>query len=160
MDLKKYLQHVLILAYLAVTAAALLYTLAGKFTPIPWGITRFFYGMMAPYQGYPKTSEALVAEGLTDAGWEIIPIEQYQPYMRGEKGFRINQMSFRALYDDDEVERQYGLFLAQLRIFESEEGRTYSKLRLWEERWPMSPEGFETLRQEPFLKRSLLAEIE
>jgi len=56
-----------ILAYLFLTLCAFSYTFSRR-SPLPAQYVRYFYGMMAPYQGYTVTNFALIAEGQTSAG--------------------------------------------------------------------------------------------
>ena len=158
MSFKKYLQHILILTYLGVTAAAMLYTLFRIETPVPWPVTRYFYGMMAPYQRYRTINEEMKAEGLTERGeWVKIPLEPYLPFLRGEQALRAYFVSFRVLYGDEERFRQYRLYAEKLREREAAAGRNFVEVRLFLIEWPMSPAGFDFLKQEPFLTSTPLA---
>ncbi|TSC60805.1 MAG: hypothetical protein Greene041662_37 [Candidatus Peregrinibacteria bacterium Greene0416_62] len=138
--------------YLFVTANALAYTVFRK-SLLPTPIIRYFYGMMAPYQGYSTHNAELVAEGQkTDGAWEVIDLLPYFPGSIGERTFREFLLSHRA--QGKEATRQgYEHLIEQIRIQEAHRGRTYSDIRLAFDTWPMAPDGYETLRLPAFTRR-------
>lgn len=123
---------------------------------------------MAPYQGYHITNGDFLVQGRTAEGeWEVINIEPYFPsYLRGEKQVRKTFDSFSwnaSHYDEDPyvyMTKRYEEFLRNVKRLEEDRGRMYEELTLHWEDWPMSPAGFFYLRQEPFIERKFLAEIE
>ncbi len=58
------LQWVILVAFLAMNIGGFYYTMTKKYPPIiPWRVSRFSYGMMAPWQSYTMTNTELVAQG-------------------------------------------------------------------------------------------------
>lgn len=138
--------------YLFVTANALTYTIFRR-SLLPTPVIRYFYGMMAPYQGYSTQNIELVAEGKrADDSWETIDLLPYFPGSTGERTFREFLLSHRA--QGKEVTRQgYARLAEEIRIQETHRGRPYTEIRLAFDTWPMAVDGYEMLRLPAFTRR-------
>lgn len=123
-----------------------LYTMTKKYPPlIPWRLSRFSYGMMAPWQSYTITNTELVAEGRgVDGVWERIDLWPYFPYMRGERGIRETLRTFRG-----QRNQKYAAMADMLKEREAKNGKVYEEIRILWERWPKSVDGYSALRKEP-----------
>ncbi|OGJ60701.1 hypothetical protein A3C37_00710 [Candidatus Peribacteria bacterium RIFCSPHIGHO2_02_FULL_53_20] len=138
--------------YLFVTANALVYTVFRK-SLLPTPVLRYFYGMMAPYQGYSTYNFELVAGGKTEEGaWEMIDLLPYFPGSTGERTFREFLLSRRA-QGEEETRKGYEQLAGQLRRTEAEHGRSYTEIRLSFDTWPMARDGYEALRLPAFTRR-------
>lgn len=137
--------------YLFFTANAFAYTIAQR-SLLPRRVVRYFYGMMAPYQGYSIYNFELFAEGKTESGsWETIDLLPYFPGSTGERTFREFLLSRRA-QNEEATRRGYEHLARELRRKETEHGRIYSEVRLAFDTWPMAPDGYERLRLPAFTK--------
>ncbi len=155
--MKRLCLHAAVLGYLVITAAGFLHTMTGLKVPfLPWKLVEFSYGMMAPYQGYVTYEQGLLAEGLGANGWEIIDHRAYFPYLRGERVLREWMMAYRKQENDVLLGEKYRELARQIQKAEARAGRTYERLRLSWERWPISPVGHEDLHHDPFVTRELL----
>lgn len=150
MSVKQTLQHIVLIVYLIISFTGLLFTLFRYATPfVPYRLMHFAYGMMAPYQGYITEDWELVAEGKVPGGeFEVISLEKYLPYQRGEKIMRGGLVTFRAI-DHDLMIAQYTKLAAHLLELEKEKG--YEQIRLSIHSWPSSPIGYEALRVKEFI---------
>lgn len=107
------------------------------------------YQAMSPFQRYDTGHLSLAAEGLTAEGWQRIDIEALFPGTDGERSVRMLLPAFLARGDEalcaarDELRRKLQHVFPQ-----------YAEIRLWQEAWPLSPAGEETLRSEPYLQRT------
>ncbi len=155
------LTHGCVLVYLAITAAAYIYTISGYKVPLlPWPLVRFSYGMMAPFQGYVTFEQGLLAEGSNDnQHWEKINHQKYFPYLRGERVLREWLLPFREPDKKALLKKKYGDLAAQIQAAEAREGRNYLRIRLHWERWPVSPLGHEVLHKDPYITREFLTEF-
>lgn len=184
MPVKKFLQHAFVLIYLTITLSAFLFTMTKKevFPFIPWRVTRYAYGMMAPYQGYSEYNVDLLAEGKRnepglvlrlrpasqgsaqdDMGsnetWEVIDLDPYYPMMH--RGSAIMYKRLRSfLVDGEDIHKQKYDELASLILKqERARGRAYEAVRLTWEEWPRSPEGFDAMRREENITEYFITEI-
>ena len=152
MDLKRPLQHLVIVVFIASTLSGFSYALFRYKLP---GVPRFFrqwsYGMMAPYQTYRTINEELVAEGRRGELWERIDLGQYLPYVRGERAMRSYLVTFRAR-GKEVWPGKYEEYAKLLSAMEERRGRSWEEIRLTLEEWPMSPGGYEYLRHDPFIR--------
>ncbi len=140
-----------ILAYLFLTFCAWTYTLF-RWSPLPWHAERFFFGMMAPYQGYSLQNVEMVAEGKRANGtWERIDVQSYFPGSRGERNFRSFLLDFRT--SDEAAKIAYKKFAGLVRTHESIHGKLYDEVRITFDAWPVSPEGWYAMRKPPFVQR-------
>ena len=138
-----------IVAYLVLTICALSFTLF-RSSPLPISVVGYFYGMMAPYQGYSPYNADLNAEGRrTDGVWERIDLQQYFPVSTGERTYRMNMQTARNR-GQRVAEASYEKFKALLNEHETQRGHIYSDIRLSFDVWPASPAGFIALRQPAF----------
>lgn len=152
MRLRETCLSTMIALYLLLTANALSYTLF-RASLFPTRIIRYFFGMMAPYQGYSTRHLELVAEGETSEGaWERIDLLPYFPGSTGERTFRQFLLSMR-VRGDDAARDGYRRMAEEIRSREAENGRIWTAVRLSMETWPVSPDGFETLRVPAFTRR-------
>ncbi len=152
MNIKRTLQHLVIVVYIAATASAFSYTLFRyKMPGVPDKLRRWSYGMMAPYQTYRTSNEMLTAEGLrSDGTWEDISLDEYLPFLRGERGMRSYLLTFWA-QGEEVLAQKYKELADVTKRLESDRGRQWEDVRLTLEKWPMSPAGYEYLRHEPFV---------
>lgn len=138
--------------YLSFTANALVYTVIHR-SLLPTPVIRYFYGMMAPYQGYSTYNVELVAEGKkADGSWDTIDLLPYFPGSTGERTFREFLLSHR-VRGQEVTQRGYERMAEQLREKESKHGRPYAAVRLIFEMWPVSPDGYESFRLPAFTER-------
>lgn len=152
MSRKNVLISAVVLVYLFLTLNGLSYTVAQR-SLLPRRAVRFFYGMLAPYQGYGKNNVELVAEGRREDGtWEAIDLLPYFPGSTGERTFRELLMSRRA-QGVAETEAGYAELAEQIRMNEMERGRSYRDVRLHIDTWPMAPDGYEALRLPLFTRQ-------
>src|SRR3989344_8507561 len=102
MSLRRVLTHTLIITYLFLTAYAFFFTMVRqKISIVPEGVLHFFYGMMAPYQGYTTYNFDLLAEGKRDDGtWERIDLDPYYPMIRGHQ---VMFRRLRSFYTEDKA---------------------------------------------------------
>jgi len=157
----KYLfQNLVVAVYIAMTLAGMSYTLFRFTVPgVPRALRQMSYGMMAPYQNYRTYNEELVAEGRMAGGdWERIDLDQFLPYVRGERGMRSYLVTFR-VQGDDIWPQKYREYARRVQLMESLRGREWQSVRLALEQWPMSPGGFNFLRQAPFMQVFPVAQI-
>ena len=162
MSPKRLLQNTFVILYLFLTASIFLYTMVRVEIPwIPERVHRFFYGMMAPYQGYKTQNFDLLAEGLraersevrgqrsetSEEQWEKIDLDPYYPMILG------NQIMYRRLRSfhevNEEISKKKYTELAELLLkHERERGRAYEAMRLTWQQWPVSLEGYEAKQGE------------
>jgi hypothetical protein len=148
-------QQLLILSFLWFSAGGFAYTMTHRWPRfIPWQLTAISYGMMGPWQSYTVENARLIAYGETTLGtWEPIDLEAYYPFLRGEAGIRMMLRPFLAKRGE-----KYQELAQQLRALEAKRGRPYGRVRLYWEKWPKSPLGFEALRQEPYVTRTFVTQ--
>lgn len=138
-----------IIGYLGLTICALSFTLF-RSSPLPISVVSYFYGMIAPYQGYSEYSADLKAEGLkSDGAWEAIDLTKYFPVSMGERTYRMNMQTARNR-GRSVAEAAYENLKIQLKEHEGERGHLYSDIRLTFDVWPTSPAGFAALRLPAF----------
>jgi|TARA_Y100000310_G_scaffold87902_1_gene84831 hypothetical protein len=107
--------------------------------------------MMAPYQTYRTSNEMLTAHGLqSDGTWVPISLDEYLPFLRGERGMRSYLLTFWA-QGEEVLEQKYKELAQVTKRLEGDRGREWEDVRLTLEKWPMSPAGYEYLRHDPFI---------
>jgi len=160
MNLKSTLQQLVVVVFIAMTLSGMTYTLFRvKMPGVPRSLRQFSYGMMAPYQTYRTHNEQLTAEGkMPDGTWEIINMDEYLPFVTGERGMRSYLLTFR-VQGDTVLDQKYTEFAMQIDRLESVRGRDWEAIRLSIQVWPMSPAGFEYLRHDPFIESEFLVQI-
>ena len=125
---------------------------------IPNRVLHFFYGMMAPYQGYTTDNFDLLAEGKKGERWERINLDPYYPMILGNQVMFRRLRSFHA--ESEEVSRKKYTELAErLLKYEKERGQAFERIRLTWQAWPMSIRGWDALRREPLIKNYPLTEV-
>lgn len=145
MDLRKIIVQAGIVTYLVLTLCALLFTLF-RFTPLPISVVGYFYGMMAPYQGFSPYNADLIAEGKTaDGGWEQIDLEYYFPVSTGERTYRLYMQTARNR-GPEVAAAAYEELRRLIQEKEATRGNVYDEILLTFEVWPASAEGFDALR--------------
>lgn len=158
MHFKKIASHLLIVVYLVITASGALYSFTRYAVPfIPFRVMWFSYGMMAPYRGLDDHASSMSVEGRRagELEWEVFSIDQYEwPFMRAEKIVRWSSMPFATM--SDEMNRLRYKSAAE-KILEYHD--QYESVRLVWEQWPLSYEGYETHRREPFVHRKILIQV-
>lgn len=155
--------HAVILFYVAVTLDGFAYTMLRVHSSVlPWGIVRYAYAAMAPYQGFRPWNMDLVAEGLRDDSlWEAIDLLPYYPaFSRGQINVRQQLLALRwraqDTGDDALVDRAFTSLAEMIREREAAQGRVYSRVRLTWVEWPVSPAGYAFLRNPLFLRTTPL----
>lgn len=141
------------------TFSGLTYTLIRVRTPLPWVITRYSYGMIAPYQGYDPRNSEIFAEGENpDGSWEVINLDRYFPYLLGERSARMHFLSFPF---DEEARRtsSYKIWAEQLLKHENDRGHAYTSVRISWDEWPVSPTSYDDLRRVPFVERTFITQF-
>ena len=156
---KQWVLQTILLLYLTVTGAALLYTLFHIHLPVPWALVRFSYTMMAPYQGDTEINEDLVAFAeLADGSTKIIDVDRYIPGGKGERNVRKYMRSFRRT-EDDLQSQKYTEFAQLLLAHERKNDPNIRSITLNWHAWPRSPLGFDALRQPPHLKATYITRV-
>ena len=150
------LQQIIVIVYLAVTAAAFVFTMT-RISLLPLWVTRWSYGMMAPYQGYVSWNDDFLYEGLRpDGEWERIDIDRYLPHGFGERNVR---KSLR-VYAEADRRRKFTEFALSLLAHERARGRDYRAVRVFFDHWDRSPAGFEFLHTPLFTEREPLTNVQ
>ncbi len=159
MNRKYVLQQLVVAGYVAVTIAGFSYTMLRYWIPtVPRTLAVFSYGMMAPYQSYRTYNEELVAEGRASGNWERIDLRAYMPFIRGERLHRGYLVGFHGK-GQEYLSQKYREFARQVMRLESAHGRQWQSVRLRLEKWPVSPAGFEYLRQPEFIEITSLVQV-
>lgn len=160
MNIQRLLQHLAITVYIAMTVGGLSYTLFRYVLPgVPHSVLQFSYGMMAPYQTYRTFNEDLTAHGMREDGvWERINLDEYLPFLRGERAMRSYLMTFR-IQGERVLYTKYSELAEQIQRLERARGRDWKGIQLTLEKWPMSPAGYEYLHQDPFIETEFLIQI-
>ncbi|MDP7069546.1 MAG: hypothetical protein QF815_03380 [Candidatus Peribacteraceae bacterium] len=158
--MKRFLLEVVVIAFLTGTVVGFCVTLFRYSIPYyPIVLRNYHYGMMAPFQGYDRMNIELIAEGKSENGqWERIDIDQYLPYGRGEKSMRAGLTSFR-FKGKEALADAYRRIALRMQQLEQDRDRTWSSVRLATEKWPMSKDGYEALRNESNITRIDLVQI-
>lgn len=163
--MRRILGHIVVMCYLSVVASALLFTLQRITLPIPRTLLLFSYATMAPYQGYTRENDELIAEGRLEGG-SIIPInlKPYYPLGHGWESVRMRLRSFRVSDDDDPGGREalrvkYRELAFLLLERERIRGRSFQSVRLLWEEWPLSPRGYTSLRFPPFTEVTEITQV-
>ena len=153
--------HIIIVLYLTVTAAAIVFTMTRLRVPfIPQPLLYWSYGMMAPYQRRDTENQMLALEGMDEQGeWHTIALEPYFPFLRGERAVRGGLVLIRAEKNSALLEARYRALAQRILELEHERGAHHSAVRLWWERWPLSRQGYATLRQDPYIERTLITQF-
>lgn len=126
---------------------------------IPWPVLRYFYGMMAPYQGYSVVNADLLAEGKrADGTWEKINLDPYYPMIRGNQIMYRRLRSFLA-QGEEKHKQKYTELATLLLERERRQGETYLAVRLAWQEWPASPLGWDALRHGSQIKNYPLTEV-
>ena len=162
MLLKRCVQHTIIITYLMITFLAFVLTMTHTYVPVVSTVLRpviaYSYGMMAPYQGYERLNEALMAEGLgADGTWRSISLDPYFPVLRGERKIREYYLIYGDGKNPDIVTEHATRVAKTLLQLEHERGSEFTAVRLSWDQWQPSPLGFEALHHEPSLFTRLLA---
>ena len=154
---KRIVQHAIVVAYLAITLAALFRTLFGVYPPfLPERLVYTSYAMMAPYQAKSDLNAQLRIEGkMPNGDWIDIPLTRYIPFGRGERSYRSYMPGIRFTRPDI-LEESYEQFARDILRWEHHHGSTIESVRLFWDQWPLSPDGFEALRKAPDLDSHLL----
>ena len=158
MRFQRALQHLVIYVFIASTLSGFSYAwFRYKIPGVPKFFRQWSYGMMAPYQTYRTKNEELVAEGRIGNEWKRIDLDQYLPYIRGEKAMRSYLVTFRKR-GDDYWPAKYVEYGEKVQMMEALRGREWEEVRLFLEQWPMSPEGYEYLRKVEFIEKTPIAD--
>lgn len=164
MRLKRIVKNGTIVLYGLIMTSGMLFSLtpfARRGLPfVPRALTVFAYGTIAPYQGYASESFDWGVSGLSENGtWEAIDTSAYEPFIRGEGIYRHFRMLFRFEGTDAELKAHFERLADQIRKLEAARGKTYGPIRFewWE--WPISPEGYDALKREPFLKKTFVTDV-
>lgn len=159
MDIKRSLQHLVIAIYIAATISGLAYALFRITIPgMPRPLKQWSYGMIAPYQTYRTFNEELVADGKVGDTWTRINLNQYLPFILGERSMRSYLVTF-AVQNEEIRLKKYQLYADHVQRMEKSNGREWEEIRLMLENWPMSPGGHEYLRHEPFIETEFIIQI-
>lgn len=153
------MQQMAVAGYVAVTIAGFSYTMLRYWLPVvPRPLAVFSYGMMAPYQSYRTYNEELVAQGRSGGSWERIDLHTYMPFIRGERAHRGYLVSFHGK-GQAYLSQKYREFAHHIMRLEARQGRQWQSVRLRFEKWPVSPAGFEYLRQPEFIETTPLVQV-
>lgn len=156
---RRFFQHLVVLAYLSITAGALFFTLFKIEFPFPEWVTHWSYGMMAPYQGDTSWSADFIYEGQrADGTWEVINLDPYMPYGFGERNVRKFLRVYQILGEEVQ-EAKFREFATLLRERERAKGRDYQSIRGFFDQWERSPAGYEYLHTPLFTTRTFVIQI-
>lgn len=143
-DIRRIIGHALVIAYVAILVLGSVHSYR-RFDPVPFGrVTIFFYDMLAPYQGYSRTSEGYVAEALVQGTWYPIDLTPYYPVLPGERSMR-EWHTYANWAQFPTAEAAHRAFA--LKLFELEQhtgGRAVESVRLSWVQWEPSPAEFRT----------------
>lgn len=159
MTLARATEHGIVILFLTVVTAALLYTILRVpfFLRVPGA--SFFYGTMAPYQEYEHEHASLRAEGADANGaWHSIDLHAYMPVTGGEFAARARLATFRSR-GKEALHAAAQDLLRQVLTHERDAGRLWRRVRLSWDVWPVSTEGYFSLRAAPFLSSTVLADV-
>lgn len=151
------LGHALVLSYLAVIVLGTAHAVR-RLDPVPFGrVTIFFYGMLAPYQGYSEVSEGYLAEVLVQGAWYPVDLAPYYPVLPGERSMREwhTYANWAHYPSEEEVHRAYAERLLEL-VDRNEGGRHPEALRLSWVQWRPQPHAFRAEFDEPIQSRLLV----
>lgn len=157
MSLPRFIQHIIVLCYLIIAGASLLFTVVRVPALLHVPFATFSYGMMAPYQSFNRENVDVRAEGEDSKGiWHTINLDPYYPLELGEKIARRHLFVFRSRGPVAQGDA-YADMARQLRKHEREQGRDWKHVRLFWESWPVSVHGYEAMRTAPFVHSIPLA---
>lgn len=145
-DIRRIAGHALVISYVAILILGAVHSWR-RFDPVPFGrVTIFFYGMLAPYQGYSRVSEGYVAEALVQGRWYPIDLEQYYPVLPGERSMREwhTYANWAQFPTAEAAHRAYALRVMELEDA-SKGGRAIESVRLSWVQWEPSPGEFRTV---------------
>lgn len=140
-DIRRIVGHALVIAYFAILVLGSIHSWR-RFDPVPFGrVTIFFYGMLAPYQGYSETSEGYLAEGYANGEWAEIDLGPYYPVLPGERSMREwhTYANWAQFPTGAAAHRAYA---EKLLALEAAAGRPYDSVRLSWIQWRPVPESF------------------
>lgn len=158
MTLQRTLQMSVVVFYLAVTCAAFIYVMTRIRVLFPEPVVIFAYGMMAPYQADSEWNTDFIAEGLQGTAWHPIDLAPYYPFGFGETNVRKHLITFhwRGAESDQRARASQAL---QILALERRRGHSYTAVRIIQQQWPRSPEGFDALRKKPYMTSEVLTEV-
>ena len=157
MSLPRFLQHIIVLCYLIIAGASLLFTVIRIPALLSVPLAPFSYGMMAPYQSFNRENVDVRAEGEDEKGIRhAINLDGYYTLELGEKIARRPLFIFRVRRPESQNEA-YAEMARQLMKHEREQGRDWKHVRLYWDSWPVSAQGYEGMRTAPFVKSIPLA---
>lgn len=154
--MQRTIEHAVVVSYLVLLMFGMSYAVV-RYEPVPLRpLTLFFYGMLAPYQGYNRMNEAFLVEGQrTDGSWERLDLAPYFPVGSGERNMRE-----RWLYENRgghaDVDDLYRRIAERVRTLEAARGRNYASVRLSWMEWEPSPDGFHADVDHPTRTRFLV----
>ncbi|PIR54591.1 hypothetical protein COU75_00120 [Candidatus Peregrinibacteria bacterium CG10_big_fil_rev_8_21_14_0_10_42_8] len=145
--MKRIAQNMTITMYIAATVSGMLFTLFRVYLPgVPFILSHWSYGMLAPFQSYLTYNENLLALGRHSKGvWEPIDMSTYKTHGKGEESIKIYLPAYRGLQEEG-LHQKYQEYADLLRKREEEHGRLWDEIILEMHRWPRSPAGYEYLR--------------
>ena len=157
--MRRFLQRAVLLAYLSVTASALIFTIFKIEFPFPAWVTHWSYGMMAPYQGDTSWNADFVYQGQTkDGKWHPIDLDFYMPYGFGERNTRKFLRVYQTLSEAVQ-ESKFRQFAQLILDHEREHGRPYVSIRGYFDQWNRSPAGYEFLHTPLFTTRTFVIQV-
>ncbi|MSR86818.1 hypothetical protein EXS70_01445 [Candidatus Peribacteria bacterium] len=157
---RRFLQQAIVLAYLAVTGGALIFTMLKVEFPFPEWVTHWSYGMMAPYQGDTSWNAEFLYQGQRpDGTWEAIDIDHYLPYMFAEQNVRT-YLRVYSRYGDLEHRKKFLEFALLLLDRERARGKDYVSVRIFFDQWERSPAGYSYLHTPVFTTRELVTQAQ
>jgi hypothetical protein len=133
--------------YIAATVSGMMFTLCRVHMPgVPYPLSHWSYGMLAPFQSYLAHNDDLVALGRHSGGlWEAIEMDKYRTHGKGEESIRILLPMHRGLQKEG-LSEKYDAYAEQLKTLEMKHGNMWEEITLEMHRWPRSPGGYEFLR--------------
>jgi hypothetical protein len=133
--------------YITATMSGMMFTLCRVHMPgVPYTLSHWSYGMLAPFQSYLTYNEDLVALGRHSGGlWEAIEMDKYRTHGKGEESIKMYLPMYRSL-PEEVLKEKYEEYAEKLRTLEMNHGNTWEEIALEMHTWPRSPGGYEFLR--------------
>ena len=160
MLVRRFLRQAIVLAYLAVTASALLFTMTRIVFPFPFIVIFWSYGMMAPYQSDTAFNSEIIYEGVLPEGETCrVNIIPYMPYAMPVRDARESLHIYEFLGGAG-LRAMFTAFGQQVLDRERKHGAKWTAIRIYRETWPRSPAGYGFLHTPVFTTRILLTTVQ
>lgn len=147
----------LIVSYFVVTSLGVYTTFTHQSPAFLRPLTRFSYGMLAPYQGDSDENYDIAVVAWHQNMSVLHPVHQYVPGIFGEKILRIT-MVFIPEKDIEGRRKAYTSFFSQILEHERDTGKQIDRFDVYSEVWQRSPLSYYERR--PLAKREFLLSVQ